>query len=61
MRTNVPRASAQIVQFPVGGRAGLAARRAELRASDSHEVNPAVIFGSWYHEEAIKEDAGHKN
>jgi len=60
MRTNIPRASAQIVQFPIGGRAGLA-RRAELRASETLEVNPAVIFGSWYHEEAIKEDAERKN
>ncbi|ADH87746.1 putative glutamine synthetase translation inhibitor GstI-like protein [Ancylobacter novellus DSM 506] len=61
MRTNIQRASAQIVQFPVGGRAGLAARRAELRASEPLKVNPAVIFGSWYHEEAIREDAGPKN
>lgn len=61
MRTNIQRDSAQIVQFPLGGRAGLAARRAELRASETLQVNPAVIVGSWYHEEAIKEDAGHKN
>ncbi|GLK73975.1 DUF2735 domain-containing protein [Ancylobacter dichloromethanicus] len=55
------RESAQIVQFPVGGRAGLATRRPDLLSSEALKVSPRVNFGSWYHEEAIKEDSGRTN
>ncbi|CAA0087119.1 Uncharacterised protein [Starkeya nomas] len=61
MSIHIQRESAQIVQFPTGGRAGLAARRAEQRASEDLKVSPRVNFGSWYHEEAIQEDTGRKN
>lgn len=61
MNTNTQRASAQIVPFPVGGRAGLAARRAEPLSSQALKALPPVIIGSWYHEEAIKEDSGRTN
>ncbi|MCK0207617.1 DUF2735 domain-containing protein [Starkeya koreensis] len=61
MSTNVQRESAQIVQFPAGGRAGLAARRAEALSSENLKGLPRLIVGSWYHEEAIKEESGPKN
>lgn len=61
MSTHIGRESAQIVQFPAGGRAGLAARRASLLSPETLKVAPAVNFGSWYHEEAIKEDSERKN
>ena len=51
--------SAKIYEFPRGGRAGLSARR----ESDRFEANlaafravPVAAGGSWYHEEAIKQD-----
>lgn len=61
MNAHTQRESAQIVQFPVGGRAGLAVRRPDLLSSEALKVSPRVIFGSWYHEEAIKEDGGRSN
>ncbi|QFR34752.1 DUF2735 domain-containing protein [Ancylobacter sp. TS-1] len=59
--TEIRREGAQIVPFPAGGRAGLAARRAELLSSETLKVAPHIIIGSWYHEEAIKEDSGRTN
>lgn len=51
------RTSAQIVQFPTGGRAGLASRAAALRQANEIPAHVAnIAFGSWYHEEAVRED-----
>lgn len=61
MNAHTQRASAQIVPFPVGGRAGLASRRTDSLSSEALKVSPLVIIGSWYHEEAIKEDGGRTN
>ena len=61
INAQTPRESAQIVPFPVGGRAGLASRRQEPLTSEVLNVSPRVMIGSWYHEEAIKEDSGRSN
>jgi len=54
MTTNVPRETATIYQFPVGGRAGLAKRPAFA----APEALPTISYGgSWYHDEAIREAA----
>ncbi|MCW5689364.1 MAG: DUF2735 domain-containing protein [Pseudolabrys sp.] len=54
MTTNVPRETATIYQFPVGGRAGLAQRA----AFDKPDMLPTIAYGgSWYHDEAIREAA----
>ena len=50
--------SAEIYQFPVGGRAALGGRRygeAKLPADRSPPVNETICSGSWYHQEAIEE------
>jgi hypothetical protein len=59
MDTGLNQGSAQIYQFPVGGRASLAGRRhgdtrsaLEVAAS---QVNRADCFDSWYHQAAIEE------
>lgn len=57
MNTPTQRASAQIVPFPAGGRAGVVARQAAARqAADVPALVASVAFGSWYHEEAVKEE-----
>ncbi|MDQ0511781.1 DUF2735 domain-containing protein [Ancylobacter amanitiformis] len=62
MNSPTQRESAQIVQFPTGGRAGLAARQAVARQTAEMPANLAsVAFGSWYHEEAMKEERNPKN
>ena len=54
--------SAKIYQFPTGGRAALGGRRygeAEAKSPvdrDAPRVNEAACSGSWYHEEAIREE-----
>jgi Protein of unknown function (DUF2735) len=59
MGTNSNDGLAKIYQFPVGGRAALAARRPEDTKSpnslSSRPVNEAACSGSWYHEAAIQE------
>jgi hypothetical protein len=51
--------SAQIYQFPTGGRSALGARRYEASktATDlaSSRVNEVVASGAWYHDAAIEE------
>ncbi|MEP7032248.1 MAG: DUF2735 domain-containing protein [Pseudolabrys sp.] len=58
MPTNVPQASAKIIQFPVGGRAraGVGRDAAKL-VSDvaSLRVSEVASGGNWYHEAAIQE------
>lgn len=55
MTANHHRESAQIFQFPVGGRAGLKAQR-ELANTTSPLMADIAVGGSWYHEEAIRDD-----
>jgi hypothetical protein len=59
MQTNVNQGSANIYQFPAGGRAGLNGRgygETKLALDKSApRVNETICSGSWYHEEAIKE------
>jgi Protein of unknown function (DUF2735) len=60
MNTNLGHGSARIYQFPAGGRAALGGRRYEQAKSLSDlvsaRVNEAACSGSWYHEEAIREE-----
>jgi hypothetical protein len=58
MTENTPRQSAKIYAFPVGGRAGLAIQREGAQAlPKAAQVATAVVGGSWYHDEAIQQDA----
>lgn len=53
---NTKRETAQILQFPTGGKAGLKRQRDEqVFASEYREaVNQSIVFGgAWYHEEAV--------
>lgn len=56
MSERAQRQSAQIYQFPAGGRAGLEAERdAWRKAADTSVPLAHVAFGgSWYHEEAVE-------
>jgi hypothetical protein len=58
MREEAQRESAQIFQFPAGGRAALSARRAAPQRSV--DLMPARVANvasgaGWYHEDAIRE------
>jgi hypothetical protein len=58
MTTSFERPSAQIYQFPLGGREVLARRRNEARreAEPAPVSTPAIAAGSsWYHEAAMQE------
>ncbi|MDO8875498.1 MAG: DUF2735 domain-containing protein [Pseudolabrys sp.] len=55
MTANQSKESAQIFQFPVGGRAGLRTTR-ELATVSAPRMANVAVGGSWYHEEAIRED-----
>lgn len=65
MITNLNQGSARIYQFPAGGRAALGGRRYEqtrpLSDPASARVNEAACSGSWYHEEAIREEAAREH
>lgn len=55
MTADVPKTSAKIYQFPVGGRRALADKRDDNKTA-SEVRSPAIMFGSgWYHDEAIQE------
>ena len=60
MNQNFNHRSARIYQFPAGGRAALGGRSfGETKTIDQNtpRVNEAVMSsGSWYHEEAIREE-----
>ena len=60
MTTNYGQESARIYQFPAGGRAALGGKRYDefkpVTAQASPRVNEGACSGSWYHEEAIRED-----
>lgn len=59
MNSSLSQGSAQIYQFPVGGRAALGGRRyGETRLAADHvslPVNETICSGSWYHQEAVDE------
>lgn len=61
MSTNQGQESAQIYQFPAGGRAALGGKRWEEFSSATSQsferVHEAACSGSWYHEAAIQEAA----
>ena len=57
MTENVLGQSAQILQFPAGGRSALGGRRDAAKPAEPF-VAPRVtkvVTGAWYHEEAIQE------
>jgi Protein of unknown function (DUF2735) len=54
MTANLTRESAQIFQFPVGGRAGL--KRDLPNVAGAPRIADIAVGGSWYHEEAIRDD-----
>ena len=59
MNTSTHTQSATILQFPAGGRRGLAANRAKADAAEAMAERVSNAIGSaWYHEEAIREAAG---
>jgi hypothetical protein len=60
MNTNLSGGSAQIYQFPQGGRAALGGHRyeeyvSEIAMTATPRINEAACDGSWYHEAAILE------
>jgi hypothetical protein len=63
MNTNIDHTPAQrsatIIQFPAGGRAGLSTYRADA-VDPTMQPNPNVMYGSWYHDEAITQAAAPK-
>jgi hypothetical protein len=64
MSTNIHRESATIYQFPIGGRAGVVRQRDERSTGEylaSLGACETVGGGSWYHEEAMQAELGHKN
>ncbi len=57
MTANQTRVSAQIFQFPVGGRAGLKRDfTRDLASIVVPRMADIAMGGSWYHEEAIRDD-----
>jgi hypothetical protein len=59
MSANQGQESAQIYQFPAGGRAALGGKRYDqfkaVPVQAAPHVCEAVCSGSWYHEEAIRD------
>lgn len=51
-------ATAKILQFPVGGRAGHARRALLGSVQNENHPAPRIAYDSWYHEAAINEEAG---
>ncbi|MCS0495842.1 DUF2735 domain-containing protein [Ancylobacter mangrovi] len=61
MNTSHERESAKIFAFPAGGRAGLAARRIESRPTAEIAPRADIAWGgSWYHEEAVRDERSPK-
>ncbi len=62
MVTEFARPSAQIYHFPVSAEARRKARerRFDLRQPLAEASAAAVVDGSWYHEEAMREESGTK-
>jgi len=58
MSTNLNHGSAEIYQFPSGGRAALGGRYGETKPASERKSVPVyetICSGSWYHQEAIDE------
>lgn len=62
MNTSYERENANVYAFPVGGRAGLAARRVDGRpiAELPPRIADVAYGGSWYHEEAVRDERSPK-
>lgn len=59
MSANQGQESARIYQFPAGGRAALGGKRYDEFKPATVQASPRVheaACGSWYHEEAIREE-----
>ncbi|MDS7597831.1 DUF2735 domain-containing protein [Agrobacterium tumefaciens] len=57
MATGFHRETATIYQFPVGGRSGMPKFRSSgLSALEEEAKMPHIDFGSWYHDEAIRDE-----
>lgn len=57
MATGFHRETATIYQFPVGGRAGVSKfRDSGLSKLEREAQEPHVDFGSWYHDDAIRDE-----
>jgi hypothetical protein len=52
--------SAKIYDFPLRGRFAISASH-EADAAKFATQTPAIMFGSWYHEEAIEAERARKN
>ncbi|ODA66289.1 hypothetical protein A7A08_02936 [Methyloligella halotolerans] len=57
---NAFRETAEIIQFPAGGRAGLERRETRTATEQSYAHVNTASGGAWYHEEAIR-DANRAN
>ena len=56
MMENLEGQSAQILQFPAGGRAGFGGRRDDVKPAEPFAPRAAkVVSDAWYHEEAIED------
>jgi hypothetical protein len=57
MDTNFNGGSAKIYQFPEGGRASMSRQsaRAQATANFGSQIVSEATYGSWYHDEAIRE------
>lgn len=60
MTANTERQSAEIIRFPSRGRYATPGIL-EKRVVNSDAVPAAVSYASWYHDEAIREDAERRN
>ncbi|KJF73591.1 DUF2735 domain-containing protein [Agrobacterium arsenijevicii] len=57
MATGFHRDTATIYQFPVGGRAGVPKfRKSGLSELEEQAKAPHIDFGSWYHDDAIRDE-----
>jgi hypothetical protein len=56
MTNSVHHETAQILQFPHGGRAGLIARERRFEVEKPKAMPTIVDYGSWYHDAAVREE-----
>lgn len=62
MTSNLHRESATIYQFPVGGRTALNRRPADKTSTPLANERADISYGgSWYHDEAVREERNRKN
>lgn len=48
--------SANVLQFPVGGRAALARRARIASVQNENRPAPRIVYDNWYHEDAVAQD-----